>query len=199
MIGGIVLTPDTDARRPVGRIDPEPDNPPRAGIPVASVHAAMEWHNAVVRRRVVESPYSVALILDSPNGRKLPFEPGHYVWVSVRMPDNERHVLQYTLWSVRPGDSASTVTIALVGGDHDCPLAREASNFIHGHVFEGNIVDVGFPPTNLTPSAGARVAAEFATDPEHLNPQTAVWNRLLHTRDTAEPAVVAPPLLSDHP
>jgi ferredoxin-NADP reductase len=120
----------------------------------------------VVRNRILESPYSVALVLGSVNGEPLPdFTPGQLVWVGVGLPGTERHVLQYSLWTAAdPGNWR--ITVKLVGGDRDAALAREASNFIHYHVFDGDQLEVGFPPNSLSPRATAEAAAELSDAPE---------------------------------
>lgn len=127
---------------------------------------AIQWRTVVVRDRILESPYSVALVLGSVDGEPLPaFTPGQYVWVGVRMHGTERHVLQYSLWAAAdPGNWR--ITVKLVGGDRDAALAREASNFVHYHVFDGDQLEVGLPPSSLSPRATAEAALELCDIPE---------------------------------
>jgi ferredoxin-NADP reductase len=153
---------------------------------------AIQWRTVVVRSRVLESPYSVALVLGSVDGEPLPaFSAGQFVWVGVSLPGAERHVLQYSLWTADdPGNWR--ITVKLVGGDRDAALAREASNFIHYHVFDGDELEVGLPSYSLSPRATAEAAAELRDIPspgtESAKP-TALWkwfrNRIAPTHPTA--------------
>jgi len=160
-----VLTSESDANMRAGGTGPKP-----------AKNQAIQWRTVVVRHRILESPYTVALVLGSVNAdTPLPeFTPGQFVWVGVSMPDDACHVLQYSLWTTsEPGNLR--ITVKLVGGDRDAQLAREASNFIHYHVFDGDRLEVGFPPCSLSPSATARSAADLISGPIRNRARTRRW------------------------
>jgi nitric oxide dioxygenase len=116
------------------------------------------WRTLVVRRRVHESPDTVAFTLAAPDGRPLPAaRPGQYVSVAVRLPDGARQIRQYSLTGAVDtamwGISVKAIA-AHRDGDTITP-AGEVSNFLHDNVFEGDTLEVSLPFGELELTEGS--------------------------------------------
>ncbi|MGZ4520017.1 MAG: globin domain-containing protein [Mycobacteriaceae bacterium] len=111
------------------------------------------WQEVTVRRRVQESPDTVAFILGSRDGSPLcDFRPGQYISVSVALPDGARQIRQYSL-SRAPMHDAWRITVKsipeTVAPDGTAIPAGEVSNFLHENVFDGDLLRVSRPFGNL--------------------------------------------------
>lgn len=106
------------------------------------------WRTLVVRRRVHESPDTVAFTLEAADGSRLPTaRPGQYVSVAVRLPDGARQIRQYSLTRA-PEQSAWGISVKAIAAHHDGDAitpAGEVSNFLHDSVFEGDELEVSMP------------------------------------------------------
>lgn len=106
---------------------------------------AIHWHSAVVVRRLLESPQSIALVLGSADGNPLPvLDPGQFIWLSVPTPVNERTDLKYSLW-IAPQPDNWRITLRLVGGLTNSQFIGEASNFLSCNLLDGDRLEVGIP------------------------------------------------------
>lgn len=106
------------------------------------------WQQVVVRRRVQESPDTVAFILESADGSALcSFSPGQYISVSVPLPDGAHQIRQYSL-SEAPSRDAWRITVKAIPATapHGSPLpAGEVSGYLHANVFDGDLLRVSRP------------------------------------------------------
>jgi len=115
----------------------------------SGVEPGKVWQQVTVRRRVQESPDTVAFILGSQDGSALgDFHPGQYISVSVSLPDGAQQIRQYSL-STAPMHDAWRITVKSipdsVGKDGNPAPAGEVSNFLHENVFDGDLLRVSRP------------------------------------------------------
>lgn len=114
----------------------------------AGVTAGDVWRTLTVRRRVHQSPDTVAFTLATRDGGPLAAaRPGQYVSVAVRLPDGARQIRQYSL-TRSPGESTWGISVKAVPArreDDTILPAGEVSNFLHHNVFEGDALEVSLP------------------------------------------------------
>lgn len=107
------------------------------------------FQDVVVQARRQESPDTVTFVLAAADGAPLPEGlPGQYVSVAVRLLDGARQIRQYSLIGDHaPGEWAISVKrIAASVADDGTPIpAGEVSTFLHGNVFENDVLSVSPP------------------------------------------------------
>lgn len=115
----------------------------------SGVEPGRVWQDVLVRRRVQESPDTVAFVLTSPDGAALSnFRPGQYISVSVTLADGAHQIRQYSL-SRAPMHDAWRITVksipATVTADGVTIQPGEVSNYLHENVFDGDLLRVSRP------------------------------------------------------
>ncbi|MDG3013174.1 globin domain-containing protein [Speluncibacter jeojiensis] len=119
----------------------------------AGVEPGQVWQQVVVRRRVQESPDTVAFVLGSKDGAPLPdFRPGQYISVQVELADGAHQIRQYSL-SRAPMHDEWRITVKAIGELAGAP-AGEVSNFLHHNVFDGDELRVSLPYGDLVLDEG---------------------------------------------
>lgn len=108
------------------------------------------WQSLVVVGRSQESSDTISLELADPDGNTLHFaRPGQYVSVQVKLPDGAHQIRQYSLTRA-PDRKSWGISIK---AEPEVPEFRvpagQVSNFIHGNVFEGDILRCSLPYGDL--------------------------------------------------
>ncbi|MFJ5229923.1 globin domain-containing protein [Kitasatospora sp. NPDC088391] len=104
-----------------------------------------------VAARTAETADVATFLLRPADGGPVPaHRPGQYVSVQVELPDGARQIRQYSL-SGNP-EGALQITVKRVAGDPD----GEVSTFLHRHVDEGAVLQVGAPFGDVRLADGER-------------------------------------------
>ncbi len=113
------------------------------------------WRGFQVVQRIEDALDTVTFVLQPQDGGAVPPHlPGQYVSVAVNLPDGSRQPRQYTV-SAGSRDNSLQITVRRVRGRDGAPDGV-VSTFLHEHVFEGDVLEVGPPAGDMVLDEGER-------------------------------------------
>ena len=102
-----------------------------------------DWRNFIVDRKVKESEEITSFYLKPQDGKKLPtFKPGQFLTIKLDIPEQPRSVIRtYSLSDYDPNGDYYRLSIKRESAPKDLDVPPGvASNFIHDHINEGDII-----------------------------------------------------------